>query len=246
MRLELTFKIENLELPVDNSKIWISFLKNCLSKCHKGQFFERYFGGHQIKDYTYTIILPSPKYDGDKIILGNDQVKMLFSADDKNKTGLIFYQAFIGVKQKRFPLPEGNGIVLKQITQKKEQLIVSSKVIFRTVVGGGLVVRDHNKETNRDKFLTFQDEKFNDGLCQVLETQAKEAGFAVGTGKNVCFKPIECKKILVKHFSIYVDTTIGFFQLEGDPDFLQYLYQAGMGSKHSAGFGFIDLIAQEN
>lgn len=245
MRLELTFKIENPELPLDNSKLWISFLKNCLSQCHEGIFFERYFGGHQIKDYTYAVIFSSPRFQKDKIVLENDQIKMLFSSDDKHKTGLIFYQAFIGGKQKRFPLPEGNGIVLKQITQKREKLIMSSKSVFRTVVGGGLVVREHNKENNKDRFLTFQDEGFEKGLCQTLEMQAKEGGFPEGTGERVKFKAIKCKKILVKHYYRYVDATCGIFQLEGDPDFLQYLYQAGMGAKHSAGFGLLDVISQE-
>lgn len=246
MRLELIFKIERLELPKDNSSIWISFLKNCLTQCHNGQFFERYFGRSGSKGYTYSIILPSPQFRGEKIILENNQVKMLFSADDRDRTGLIFYQAFIEAKNKRFPLPDGNGITLKQINQKREQLIVSSKVMFRTVVGGGLVVREHNKETNRDKFFTFQDEGFDKQLQQVLETQAKEAGFLEETGRKVTFKPIQCKKVLVKSYKIYIDTTCGIIELEGDPAFLQYLYQAGMGSKHSAGFGMLEVVAQKN
>lgn len=246
MRLELIFRIEKPELPKDNSNIWISFLKNCLTQCNNGQFFERYFGGQHMKDYTYSMIFSSPQFKEDKIVLADNQVKMLFSADDKNRTGLIFFQAFIMAKQKRFPLPAGNGITLKQINQKVEQLITSSNVMFRTVVGGGLVVRDHNKETNRDRFLTFRDEGFEPQLKQILEMQAKEGGFPEGTGEQITFKPIQCKKILVKHFKIYVDVTCGIFLLDGNPDFLQYLYQTGIGSKHSAGFGMLDIVAQKN
>lgn len=245
MRLELIFKIEKPELPKDNSSIWISFLKNCLSQCHGGQFFETYFGGHGIKDYTYSIILSAPQFGKEKILLGDNQIKMIFSADDRNKTGLIFFQAFIQAKQKRFPLPGGNGMTLKQINQKRERLIIDSGVVFRTVTGGGFVVREHNRETNRDRFLTFQEEGFEEQLCQVLERQSCEAGFPKGTGKNVIFRPVQCRKVLVKHFGIFVDATCGIFELEGNPDFLQYLYQAGMGSKHSAGFGLLDIAAQK-
>ena len=31
MRLELSFSLKYPKLPVDNKRIWISFLKNCLS-----------------------------------------------------------------------------------------------------------------------------------------------------------------------------------------------------------------------
>lgn len=245
MRLELIFEIEKKEIPKDNKSIWISFLKNSLTQCNNGQFYERYFSGTGMKDYTFSIILPSPKFVGEKIILDNNQVKLLFSADDKNRTGLIFYQAFISAKQKRFPLPDGNTIVLKRINQLREKLITSSKVIFRTAVGGGLVVREHNKETNRDKFFTFLDEGFKEQLKQILRMQAREGGFSEEVGEKVAFKPIQCRKVLVKQYGIFVDTTIGIFELEGNPEFLQYLYQAGMGSKHSMGYGMLDVVAQK-
>lgn len=245
MRLELIFEIEKNEIPRDNKSIWISFLKNSLMQISKGEFYEKYFIGTGIKDYTFNILLPAPKFIGEKIILDSNQVKLLFSSDDKNKTGLIFYQAFIEAKQKRFPLPNGNAIILKRINQLREKLITSSKVMFRTVTGGGLVVRAHNKETNRDKFFTFLDEEFSVQLKQVLGMQAGAAGFSEEVGKNVVFKPVQCKKVLVKQYGIFVDCTVGIFALEGNPDFLQYLYQAGMGSKHSMGYGMLDVVAQK-
>lgn len=245
MRLELIFEIEQLELPKDNKSIWISFFKKCLTICGNGQFYDRYFGGTKQKDYTFSVIMPNPRFADEKILLDGHQIKLLFSSDDGNKTGLIFYQAFISAKQKRFPLPEGNGLVLKRINQMREKLITSSRVMFRTVVGSGLVIREHNKETNRDKFFTFMDEGFENQFKQVLGMQAEEAGFPAEAGRNLIFKAVQCKKVLVKQYGIYVDTTIGIFEVEGDVDFLQYLYQAGMGSKHSMGYGMLDIVAQK-
>lgn len=245
MRLELIFEIEQLELPKDNKSIWISFFKKCLTRCGNGQFYDRYFGGTKQKDYTFSVIMPNPRFADEKILLDGHQIKLLFSSDDGNKTGLIFYQAFISAKQKRFPLPEGNGLVLKRINQMREKLITSSRVMFRTVVGSGLVIREHNKETNRDKFFTFMDEGFENQFKQVLGMQAEEAGFPADAGRNLIFKAVQCKKILVKQYGIYVDATIGIFEVEGDVDFLQYLYQAGMGSKHSMGYGMLDIVAQK-
>lgn len=246
MRVELLFELEKPELLKDNKSIWISFLKNVLSNCNKGKYYGRYFSGTNSKDYTFSVILPKPQFVGEKVLLENNQVKMIFSADDRNKSGLIFYAAFIQAKKRKFPLPEGNAMILTNIRQLREQLIVSSKVMFRTVTGGGLVVREHDKEKNSDRYYTFQDEGFHDTLKTVLKLQANEAGFSEHLAEKITMTPIQCRKVLVKQYGTYVDVTVGIFQLEGDPDLLQYLYQAGMGSKHSMGYGLLDIISQEH
>ena len=156
MRIELLFELEHAELPKDNKSIWISFLKNVLFSCNKGKFYDRYFSGTNVKDYTFSVILSKPQFGGEKILLEDRWVKMIFSADDRNKTGLIFFAAFIQAKKRKFPLPDGNLMVLERVRQLREQLITSSKVVFRTVTGGGLVVREHNKETNKDKYYTLK------------------------------------------------------------------------------------------
>lgn len=246
LRIELFFELDHTELPKDNKSIWISFLKKVISSCNGGRFYNQYFSGTRSKDYTFSVILPKPRFENEKVILENNRVKMLFSADDRNKTGLIFFSAFIQAKHKKFPLPAGNAMVLKHICQVREQLITSSKVIFRTVTGGGLVVREHDRETNKDKYYTFQDEGFEKNLRNVLKVQAEEGGFSEYAAESVTLVPIQCKKVVVKQYHTYVDATVGTIQLEGNPDLLQYFYQAGLGSKHSFGYGMLDIVSQIN
>ncbi len=245
MRMELTFELEKLELPIDYRSIWISFLKNCLSHCKAGIYYERYFGHTHQKDYSFTIRFAEPQFQKEIILLGRKEIKMTLSCDDRQKTGLIFGNALIGAKQKRFPLPNGNAMILKRVDYVREQLITSSSVMFKTGIGSGIVVREHDPNNNKDRFYTYQDAEFAVQLKRVLSLQAEAAGFGFEVGANVLFKPIQCKKVVVKHYQIFMDMTVGIFQLEGDPDFLQYLYQAGMGSKHSSGFGLIDIVAQK-
>lgn len=92
MRLELNFEIEKPQLPKDNKSIWVSFLKKSLSGVGQGMFFDKYFSGTAQKDYTFATILSSPKFVGEEIFLDNNQIKMIFSAEDRNKTGLIFFR----------------------------------------------------------------------------------------------------------------------------------------------------------
>ena len=123
MRVELLFDLEKPSLPADNRAIFVSFLKKTLEQSHEGHFFERYFGGTARKDYSFSIILDKPRYEGERIQLKTPRLKMIFSADDRNRTGLIFSMAFMGMKYKKFPLPEKNAMTLKRIAHVKESLM---------------------------------------------------------------------------------------------------------------------------
>ena len=65
-------------------------------------------------------------------------------------------------------------------------------------------------------------------------------------GRAIEFTPIQCRKVLVKHWRVFVDATCGVFELHGKPELLQYFYQAGLGSKHSSGFGMLEIVAEDN
>ena len=244
MRLELTFELDKAELPKDNKSIWISYLKNAMTYCADGKFYDEYFSSGKAKDYAFSIILSKPNFINDKIVLQDNHVKMLFSADDRYKTGFVFYSAFIANKNKRFFLPNKNAMTLKGIRNLSEQKIMNKQVIFKTVTGGGLVIREHNREKNIDTYYTCEDKDFGTQAERVVKQQVIAAGFSKMKAEHVKITPLKCKKIVVKHYGIYVNVTIGFFAVEADTDILQYFYQAGMGSKHSMGYGMMDIVEQ--
>ena len=246
VRLKLDFILKFPQLPVDNKRIWVSFFKKALSQCGDGRFYDRYFKGTPNKDYTFSVVFPGPKFQGDVVELAENRMSVLFSADDRKRTGLIFFQAFIQMKEKVFPMPDGNYMILKKIIQLPEKLITSDRVVFRTATGGGLVIRKHDKETNRDRFFSFEDEGFAEQMREVLGYQARDAGFSIEDGRAVEFTPIQCRKVLVKQWGVLVDAICGVFELRCKPELLQYFYQAGVGSKHSSGFGMLEIVTEDN
>ena len=56
--------------------------------------------------------------------------------------------------------------------------------------------------------------------------------------------PVNTKKVIVKFYESMIESSIGFFELEGDSAVINYLLQAGLGSKKSAGFGMCLLEAE--
>ena len=241
MRFYLTFELEKSSLPKDYRRIILSYIKKSLTEILDGRYYSQYFKDNIQKDFCFSLKLPKAKFTKDEIILEDNSIKVLFTSDDRQKTGLLLQQAFMKQKNKKFLITNQTSITLKQIHQQREQKITSSKVIFKTY---GLCIRDHNKETNKDNHYVYSDEKFNEQLKVVLKNQISQTGFSKDIVDSIKFSPINCKKVLVKHYDTYVDTTVGSFLLEGNPLLLQYLYDVGMGSRNTM-FGYLDLLTQD-
>lgn len=241
MRFYLTLELEKKSFPTDYRKVILSYIKKALSEMLDGRYYSKYFQDNIQKDFSFSVQLPKPKFGKEEIKLEDSNIKILFTADNKQKTGLLLQQAFMKQKNRDFSIPNNNSMTLTQITQQREQTITNSKVIFKTY---GLCVRDHNKQTNKDIHYVYNDEKFNEQLRVVLKNQASKAGFSKDIVETVNFKPLNCKKVLVKHYNTYVDTTVGSFLLEGNPILLQYFYNIGMGSRNSM-FGYLDIVTQD-
>lgn len=244
MRIELYFELEKNIIPSDNRAIFVSFLKKTLKECNQGKYYECCFNGTDRKDYCFVPVFDKPKYEKDKIILDSHRLKMIFSANDKSKIGQIFNFAFIQMKHKKFPLPNGNSMVLKKIANVQEEQITSDKVIFRTVPGGGLVVREHFRETNKDHYYTINDKGFEEQAVESLKRRAIWAGFSENETENIKIKVISGKKVVTRIYRQFIDISTGFFLIEAKPEILQYFYQVGIGAKSAMGYGMLQVVQQ--
>lgn len=245
MRLEMNFEVEKKLFQVEFRRIFISFIKKTLSEYNSGQLYEKFYKDTNPKNYSFSIIFQKPVFRNDYIELGGNNLKLILSTDDRDKTGLYLFSAFIPQKNVIFNLPNGNSMTLKSIGQKSNTAIKSSKAIFRTVTGGGLCIREHVRNNNSDRYYTYNDDGFLEQFRFVLGEQALKAGFSKTQIQNINFKPIECKKVVAKHYGMCIDVTAGMFAMEANPEVLQFFYNAGVGSRRSAGFGLLELVTDD-
>lgn len=245
MRFCLTFDLKNKEIPINYRKIILSFIKNALSKCNNGKYYDNFFKDTNQKDYCFSVLLPKSTFYRDQIKLDTNEIKILFSTEDSKKTGAILFSAFIPQKNKAYPLPDDNYMTLKNIRMEKQEVISNSKAIFKTTLGGGLCVREHNRENNKDNYYVYSDKDFREKLKNVLSNQVIKAGFTEDEAEEIKVNPIQCKKVVVKHYRRYIDVTTGIFEMQADNKILQYFYDTGIGSRKSAGFGMINLVTQD-
>lgn len=241
MKFELIFELKHSKYPTDYRRVILSYTKKALSEVADGKYYEKYFKDTVEKDFSFSVQFPKAKFEKNNIILDDNKIKVLFTADSKNKTDYLLQQSFIKQINKPFLIPDNNSMTLININPKREKKITNSKVIFKTY---GLCIREHNKETNKDIHYVYSDEKFNEQLKVILTNQVKEAGFSEEIINDIKFIPLNCRKVLAKHYDVYVDTTVGTFFLEGHPCILQYFYNVGLGSRKTM-FGFLDLVTQD-
>lgn len=243
-KIILEFKLAKNEFPIEYRKTILSFIKKSLSDCNSGKYYDKYFKDNIQKDYCFSVDLPGPKYKNGKIELYKDVIKVIFSADDSNKTNLILYSAFIKQKGKVFKLENNNSMKLLSVKVKNSENIVNSRAIFKTAKGSSICVREHNKEKNEDKYYIYSDPEFREKLDIVLKNELRSI-ISEKDIEEIVVNLIQCSKCVVKHYGNYIDTSIGLFEISAKPYILNYLHNVGIGSRKSAGFGMIELVTSE-
>ena len=243
-KIILEFKLAKNEFPIEYRKTILSFIKKSLSDCNSGKYYDKYFKDNIQKDYCFSVDLPGPKYKNGKIELYKDVIKVIFSADDSNKTNLILYSAFIKQKGKVFKLENNNSMKLLSVKVKNSENIVNSRAIFKTAKGSSICVREHNKEKNEDKYYIYSDPEFREKLDIVLKNELRSI-ISEKDIEEIVVNLIQCSKCVVKHYGNYIDTSIGLFEISAKPYILNYLHNVGIGSRKSAGFGMIELVTSD-
>lgn len=247
MKFEIELILDRPEISTrDYRRIFVSIIKNALSHYMNGELFDKFYKDTNQKDFTWSVIFNKPKFSGGRIELGGTDVKMIFSTYDRENAGYFMYSAFLKLLHKPLPLENGNTITLSSIRQKSQKIINKNSCIFKTIIGAPIVVREHNKEDNTDKFYTVIDDDFDFQLTEGLKRQALIAGFSKEDVAEISAKAIDCKKNVVYNYGIYMDANTGFIIISGKPYILQYFYQAGILAHRSLGFGMLELVAQKD
>ena len=108
-----------------------------------------------------------------------------------------------------------------------------------------LCIRSHNPETNKDWYYSCKaGDQFMTECQRVISYELQRAGFSESLSQ-VSMTPINARSIVVKHYGINIECSVGDFELTGNSAVLDYLLKAGIGSRRSSGFGIAKIIAQE-
>ena len=254
MRIKLHFELENKIIPKDYRVLILSFIKHSLEKNFEKSYKEIYESKPIMKFFTFSVYLPKPKIEKDKIELDKNYFNAVFSIYD-NKRFIEFYNSFNSMiiknneENKEHPYPlKDNKMRLKNITMENEKIITSNRAIIKFL--SPLVVRKHEeitineKRKGKDIYLDFNDSDFNEQLNYSVTRLIKDLKLN-GVNSNIKLEPCKsARKTVIDFKNVLIHSSIGEYIISGESELLNILYKTGIGSKRSGGFGMFDVIKE--
>lgn len=237
MRFRLSFSLENENLSVQYRKSVMSFIKKSLEEYDKDEYLRFYNEKDNIiKPFTFAVFLKDSKFLGDIIKVNSKTMEVSFSTNDYG-VGIVLYNSFNHQKNKKFHL-DNNSMTLNNIVLLPEKKIEDSEIVVKFL--SPLVVR--NRNDRKDYYYSYLHDEFLDTLKLNIKRQLEISDLSLDMAGNLNIEAIDAKKVIVKFYEKKIETSTGVFKLKGDVELLEYLYKAGIGSKHSAGFGMFEII----
>ena len=242
MKFSLTFEVEKEYFEVEYRNIIMSYIKKAVESTDN---FDKFYSDTAKKDYCFTVVFKNSKFYKNKIFLDRKEIKVIFTVDDRSMNKFILLSSFVKQMNKRFELKDNNSMTLRKIDMLTTEEIISNKAIFRTSAGSSLCVREQNREINRSKYYTVDDIEFKEKLLYVVRRQLEKAEFSQAEIDMLDINIIKSKKVVVKFYNQLIDSNVCMFEISCSKRVLKYLYESGIGSRTSAGFGMIELVTQD-
>lgn len=237
MRFKIYFTLENLQVPIQFRRSIMSFFKHSLMN-YDEKYYKKYYNEKDtiIKNYSFSTYFKQKSIQGEKIILEDNKFELNITTSDY-ETGIILYNSFNKQKYKKYPLQD-NSMTIQNITMMVEKEITSEKITIK--FQSPLCVRE--RKENKDYYYSYENDKFEEIIKINIKEQLKITDIKEEVIDTFKITPIKAKKVVIKFYEKCLECSTGVFEISGDKELLKFLYQSGIGSRHSAGFGMFQII----
>jgi len=244
MKIFLQLNLDRPTLPTDYRPVFVSLIKKCLSNC-KSSLFDEYYSKQnpKAKAMTFAVKFNRPIFEKESISLGRTSVLMTVSCASQ-RDGIMLYNAFVKSRGIELPLAQANALKLLSVRVLQDRQIEDRVVLIKFL--SPLVVRVHSRD-NSDSYLKVPDsgaktDEFQTYLHEVISNQISVLGKADEVTVDFSLEPVKAQTTVVKSFGCMIPASFGIFKLTARPELINFLYQAGMGSRRSEGFGMFEII----
>jgi CRISPR-associated endoribonuclease Cas6 len=242
MRLKLIFKSKLGELPSDNRKYFLSFIKKSIENFDKKKL-EEYYAAEKMKDFTFSLFFPNVNFKKGKIKYDSENFIMNFSTPNGEES-IYFLNSFMGMIGKEYKINNGNSITLANLEMVKEKSVNENSGEFKIL--SPIIVKKRIEEKNKDWYYFFQDDEWEQVLKENMKFQLKDKfefdpSYDIEQLKIMAKSPYT-RQTVITNYNISYPVTIANIYIEGKKYLLNYILKAGLGSKTSMGYGMIDKI----
>ena len=237
MRLKLIFELENEHFPIQYRKNIISFIKLSLSQYNE-EYYKRLYNQRDniMKPYTFAVFLKGAKFQKEEILVESRKVELNIAIADY-EIAVILYNSLNHQKGKKFSIDK-NSMTLKNISMLLEKQIDTDSITIKFM--SPLIAR--NRQERKDYYYSFEHKEFLDTLKINIKEQLKITNIPIEWVDDLKIETIQGKKVITKFYEKQIEGTLGIFRISGNKELLKNLYQAGMGSKRSSGFGMFQIV----
>jgi CRISPR-associated endoribonuclease Cas6 len=215
----------------------MSFIKLSLSDYNE-EYYKRLYNEKDniIKPYTFAVFLKDAQFTKEEIIVENKKVELNIAIADL-EIAVVLYNSFNHQKHKKFSIDK-NSMTLENISMLLEKEIKEDEITIKFM--SPLIAR--NRENQKDFYYSYEHKEFLETLKINLKEQLKITNIPTEYVDNFKIETIIGKKVITKFYEKKIEGTLGIFKLSGNKELLKYLYQAGIGSKRSSGFGMFQIV----
>ena len=251
--------IEGNTFPV-NFRVKILHMLKVGLKEYDREIFEELFDSAKQKNYTWAVYFHAIKFEKERILFLNENDKRFiinFSIFD-NVDSLNIYNAFSSIRFKKFKISDETKVRITNISVVQRKFVKNNVLNVKTL--SPVVCRDHDRETEKDKYYVGTDKEFPVIIKRNLYLRLKEimGEYVEKDIEDLVIDASKTKKVVVKHYDkrsaaqkessekefkgILIDASVGTIKFEGKSYLLDYIYSAGLGSLTGSGFGMLEII----
>ncbi|MDR7614902.1 MAG: CRISPR-associated endoribonuclease Cas6 [Armatimonadota bacterium] len=231
MRLQVVYSLDNPKLPVEYRRGFASLLKEAIKQANPTCFERYYLRLHTLKPFTFSLFFPELTGNERENFHVGSKAILSFSTFSPE----VMASVYNGVLQIReYPIFE-NKIRLYNVFLRPQITIVKDRVQFKTQAP--VLV---NTKGNPNWYLLPGEEGFEEGLNFSVRELCRV--FLGMSDARVEFHPIAIRRKVVRHYNMHMQGFVGIFELRGQPEVLNLIYQVGLGVRRSQGFGMLELV----
>lgn len=238
MHIIFKIKLSSNIISKNYRSLILSYLKNAFQS-NDVELYEKYYGcTYSLKNFCFSIVLDNPKFNENLIILDSNEIIIKLSIMDIS-CGIDIYNALLKMKNKEYITSENNSLTLIDIKLENHKIINKNEIIVK--MQSPLIVRIH--VNNKDRYLSYKDTDFINCLKSSIGYTLKEFTNIDLSNRNLKIMCISPKKTVVDAFGAKITANLGVCKIVADLDVINAMYQLGIGSRRSEGFGMFEVIA---
>lgn len=240
MRFKVNCSVSNTTIPLDYHRKVISMFKQGFEQTAPEKYRELY-GQNALKEFTFSVYFGKATFSKQAITLENDQIILNISTANA-ELGMYLYNGLMNLRNQAVQWSQHTNVTVGQITIIPQKKITEDRVVLKAL--SPIVVRDHNKETNKDWFYSFEAPEFLAVLKRnmIFKLVPLLGDYIRYDIEELELIPIRMKKTVVRFYDRQIECSIGQFSLSGKPYLLNYLVQSGIGSLTGSGFGMCEIV----